>query len=187
MDPETFLIKLREMNALKFGDFTLASGKSSKFYLDLRLIPSYPRLFKKIGDLLIKKCRTLDFDIVVGIPTAGVPFATYISIFCEKPLIYLRKEIKSHGTKKKLEGIKVDNKRVLLVDDLISSGFSKEFAIQNIRSERGIVEEILVLVDRREKNETNNNWEEANKVNVVSLFQFSADKLLQFANNNNLL
>jgi orotate phosphoribosyltransferase len=182
---EQFLASLHKIESLKFGSFILASGNKSNFYLDLRLIPSHPELFEITGNLLVSKTNDLDFDIIVGIPTAGVPFASYIAIKHKKPLIYLRKETKGYGMKKKIEGISVNNKKILLVDDLISSGFSKEFAIKNIRDEGGIVENILVIIDRRANENDILNWERENKVKVISLFQFSVEEIQKFGNMNN--
>jgi orotate phosphoribosyltransferase len=186
LQKEQFLTSLHNVDSLKFGSFILASGNKSNFYLDLRLIPSHPELFEITGNLLVSKARDLDYDIIVGIPTAGVPFASYIAIDQKKPLIYLRKESKGHGMKKKIEGISVNNKKVLLVDDLISSGFSKEFAIKNIRDEGGIVDNVLVIIDRRAREIDYLNWERENKVEVVSLFQFSVEEIQNFGNVNNI-
>jgi orotate phosphoribosyltransferase len=87
--------------------------------------------------------------------------------------------------KKKIEGISVNNKRVLLVDDLISSGFSKEFAIKNLRDDGGIVDNILVIIDRRANQNDILKWEGENKIKVISLFQVSVEEIQKFGNMNN--
>lgn len=141
---------LEKTGALKFGDFTLASGTKSKYYIDLRIIPNFPEEFKLIIDLAIdyikKNCS--DIEGVVGIPLAAIPFGTMIATKLGKPYYILRKEPKGHGLNKMIEGELKKDQKILLVDDLISSGFSKLNAINAIRDEGAKVEDLFVFIDR---------------------------------------
>jgi orotate phosphoribosyltransferase len=145
---------LAKIQALKFGVFTLASGKMSSYYVDLRLIPSYPLVFKKIVNMysrmIIEEIALSNFDIVCGVPTSGLVFASAVALSLEKPLIYTRKEVKSHGTQKTIEGILKPGDRVLLIDDLITTGTSLLAAKDDVISEGGEIKDAVVLVDRQE-------------------------------------
>ena len=183
----SILEELSQIDALQFGDFVLASGVTSKFYLDLRLIPSYPKLFQTVTKELGERSKNLTFDIITGIPTAGVPFGTALAILLQKPLIQIRKEPKDHGMGKMIEGISVKGKTVLLVDDVISSGSSNEFAIQLLRDAGATVEELLVIVDRRLDEQASKEWEQTMKITVSSVFKLSAEEILSFGKDHGLL
>ena len=141
---------LEKTGALKFGDFTLASGAKSKYYIDLRIIPNFPEEFDAIIDLAVNyiKKEIGDIEGVVAIPLAAIPFGTLIASKIKKPYYILRKEPKAHGLKKMIEGEIKKGQKILLIDDLISSGFSKLFAINALREEGAIVENLFVFIDR---------------------------------------
>ena len=89
-----------------------------------------------------------EIEGVVAIPLAGIPFGTMIANQLHKPFYLLRKEPKEHGLKKLIEGEIKNGQKILLVDDLISSGFSKLFAINALREEGANVENLFVFIDR---------------------------------------
>jgi orotate phosphoribosyltransferase len=86
--------------ALKFGTFTLASGILSPYYIDLRVIPSFPSAMKAIiqayKDLIETKIGIGEFERIAGIPTAGVPYAVVTAYELDVPFLYIRKETKMH-------------------------------------------------------------------------------------------
>ncbi|MCI2425022.1 orotate phosphoribosyltransferase [Candidatus Acetothermia bacterium] len=136
--------------ALKIGDFTLSSGVYSPYYLDLRLLPSYPLIFDRICDLYIDIMteKGLDYDLICGVPTAGLSFSAVIANRLLRPLIYVRSQKKSYGTGRKIEGIFAPGMRVLLIDDLITSGGSIIAIATALREDECHVENVLVLIDR---------------------------------------
>jgi orotate phosphoribosyltransferase len=145
---------LVKTGALQFGTFTLTSGKMSSYYIDLRIVPSFPGVFKKVVDAFVdglKNMVGLDrIDAVGGIPTAGLTYATAVAYRLDKPLIYVRKEPREHGAKKRIEGVIRPGWRVVILDDLITTGDSILKATEAVRSEGGVVEDALVLIDRME-------------------------------------
>jgi len=145
---------LVRLGALKFGVFKLTSGKVSPYYIDLRLIPSHVEAFKKICDIyvqmLVEDIGLNSFDRIAGIPTAGIPFASVIAFRVEKPFLYVREEAKAHGMGRNIEGVLNSGDRVVLIDDLITTGRSILRAASIVRAEGGIVDRALVLIDREE-------------------------------------
>lgn len=145
---------LTRIGALKFGTFTLSGGKLSTYYVDMRIVPSFPEAFETVENVyenLAENDVGLDsFARIAGIPTAGVPFASVLAYLLHKPFLYVRQEAKSHGRERRVEGILHPGDKVLVVDDLITSGGSLLNAADAIVSEGGLVENALVLIDREE-------------------------------------
>ena len=145
---------LTRIGALKFGTFTLSGGKLSTYYVDMRIVPSFPEAFKTVEEVyqnLADNDIGLDnFNRIAGIPTAGIPFASVLAYLLHKPFLYVRHEAKSHGRERRVEGILHPGDKVLVVDDLITSGGSLLNAVDAIVCEGGIVENALVLIDREE-------------------------------------
>ncbi|HZY93526.1 MAG TPA: orotate phosphoribosyltransferase [Candidatus Bathyarchaeia archaeon] len=147
---------LLHTGALQFGMFTLSGGKLSPYYLDLRVLPSFPDAFRTSIDLMGKTAeRVPEIGKIGGIPTGGLPWASVLAYSLSKPLVYVRKEVKHHGREKNVEGILAPGDKVLLVDDVVTTGKNILSAAQTIRSEGGVVESALVLIDRQENGETN--------------------------------
>jgi len=142
---------LVKTGALKFGLFTLAGGKLSSYYLDMRILPSFPDAFRTSIDFLVKEAKKVQgIDKIAGIPTGGLPWASVLAYNLSKPLVYTRKEVKMHGRERRVEGVLASGERVLLVDDVVTTGKSTLAALESLRAEGGVVEDALVLVDRGE-------------------------------------
>jgi len=146
---------LNRIGAIKFGAFKLTSGRTSPYYIDLRIVPSFPEAFHRVCDLyvkLIEKNLGADsFDRIAGIPTAGIPFASVIAFHLKKPFLYIRPKVKLHGRERRIEGIIMPGNRVLLVDDLVTTGLSLKKSAKAIRAEGGLVTDAVVLLDREER------------------------------------
>ncbi len=141
---------LFENGLIKIGSFKLSSGIISPFYIDLRGLISYPKVLKRIAKMILDLVSVkTNFDVVAGIATGGIPLAAFISSISEIPMAYVRKEKKGHGLEKLIEGI-VNGKRVLLVDDVATTGASLEYAINVLRENGAIIDHAAVIVDREE-------------------------------------
>lgn len=148
---DNFCRVLVKTGALQFGLFTLAGGKLSSYYIDLRILPSFPDAFQTCIDLLLADARKIEgVDKIAGIPTGGLPWASVLAFSMTKPLVYTRKEVKLHGRERKVEGVLASGEKVLLIDDVITTGHNTLTALQSLRSEGGVVEDALVLLDREE-------------------------------------
>ena len=145
---------LHNIDALKFGVFKLTSGKPSPYYIDLRVVQSFPDAFQQICDFyrqyITAQIGTEKFDRIAGVPLAGIPFASQIAYNFKKPFLYVRKGIRHHGRQRRVEGILVSGDRVLLVDDLVTTGLNLKNAAEAIRAEGGVVKEAVALLDREE-------------------------------------
>ena len=141
---------LWEIGAVKTGEFRLTSGKISNIYIDLRKLPSYPEAFRKVVKLLVEKAGQYSFDYVCGIAIGGLPLATAIAYEMSKPLIYARREKKTHGTMKQLEGDYARGSRILIIDDVATTGGTLVDIVNLVKSEGLEVTGALIVVDRGE-------------------------------------
>jgi uridine monophosphate synthetase len=139
---------LHGVGAVKFGQFTLKDGRQSPFYVDLRVLISDPAVLREAAHAMVERARDLRFQRIAGLPYAGLPIAVAMSLESGVPLIYPRKEAKGYGTQRLIEGAYVAGERVLVVDDVITSGGAKIEAIEPLRAAGLIAEDVLVLVDR---------------------------------------
>lgn len=140
--------QLFESGIIQFGDFTLKSGLKSPVYLDLRLLIGHPKLLAKTAVLLSEKLKACSFDRIAGIPYAALAIATAVSIHADIPMVFPRKEAKSYGTQKRVEGPFKAGETVAVIDDLITTGQSKIEACQPLIAEGLLVKDFVVLIDR---------------------------------------
>jgi orotate phosphoribosyltransferase len=141
---------LRSANCVKIGRFILSSGGESTIYIDMRSVISHPREFRALVELCARRIRALDFEMLAGVESSGIPLATALALIMEKPITYVRKEQKAHGTRKLIEGDFALGMRALIVDDVATTGSSLEKAVSALRSEGLVVEDAFVVVDREE-------------------------------------
>ena len=145
---------LYEKKIIRFGDFTLASGKKSPYYIDLRLVPSYPieyrKMIKGLQNMIAEDVGLENFHSLVSVPTGGLVVAASLAIEIVKPIIYVRKEAKEHGTGKAVEGVTCQDMKLLMIEDVVTSGGSVINAINSIKEEKMIVTDAYAVVDRME-------------------------------------
>ncbi len=117
--------------------FTFVSGIRSPVYCDNRQMIAYPEEREQIVDAFINESRNYDFDIVAGTSTAGIPWASWIGDKMNKPMAYIRGAKKGHGTGNQIEGASVNGNRVIIIEDLISTGGSSFSAVEAVREAGG--------------------------------------------------
>jgi len=149
-----FTIFLYKNNIIRFGNFTLASGKNSSYYVDLRLIPSYPHQFRKmiknLQNLIVEKTGLDDFDCLASVPTGGLVVTSALAIEIVKPLIYVRSKPKEHGTTKSIEGKISAGMKVVMVDDVVTTGTSVLNGITQLKEAGLLVSDLYVIINRLE-------------------------------------
>ncbi|MEX0380820.1 orotate phosphoribosyltransferase [Leuconostoc sp. MS02] len=131
---------LLAIGAVKFSPespFTWASGIKSPIYTDNRMTIGYPKVRQNIYKGLVALIQESygDVEIIGGVATAGIPHAAWVSEKMNKPMIYVRSKPKDHGAGRQTEGVAVAGKKVVLIDDLISTGGSVLGAVEAIRKE----------------------------------------------------
>jgi orotate phosphoribosyltransferase len=149
-----FAAFLHQKGIIKFGDFTLASGKKSSYYVDLRLVPSYPHQFrmmiKYLQNNIVDSIGLSSFDSLVSVPTGGLVIASALAIETVKPLIYVRSKPKDYGTSKSVEGQINEGMKVVMIDDVATTGGSVVNAIKSLKEANIVVEDAYVIVNRME-------------------------------------
>ncbi len=148
---------LMRTGSLSFGTFKLASGILSSYYVDLRLIPSDPEAFHRVIQFyqtmvepkLLKGVKRLG-----GIPTGGMAYAAVLAFNLSKPFLYVRKGAKGHGGERRIEGLLQPGDKVLVLDDVVTTGGSITEGVESIRAEGGVVEDAVVLLDRQQGGES---------------------------------
>ncbi len=140
---------LLQAGCVKFGQFTLKSGLQSPIYLDLRQLVSFPRLLEQTAVAYFSLLSNLSFDRLAALPYAALPIGAAVSLLGGWSLIYPRKEAKDYGTRADIEGVYSPGERVVVLDDLATTGGSKFEAIEKL-SQAGLqVSDVVVLIDRQ--------------------------------------
>jgi len=147
---EELILALHDIGCVRFGDFTLVSGQRSPIYLDLRLLVSNPQIMRKVAQAYAEILSPLTFDRLAAIPYAALPIGTAVAMEMGVPLVYPRKEVKEYGTRRGVEGGFEEGDRVVVLDDLITTGVSKLRAIAPLEEAGLVVEDVVVLVDREQ-------------------------------------
>ena len=133
--------------------FLWASVYYMPMYNDNRIFLAYPNYRRLITDFFAEKLKETGetFDVIAGTSTAGIPWASILAHEAEKRLIYVRDKPKEHGLRNQIEGIDADSdlnrKRVILIEDLISTGGSSVKAVEAIRKANGICNRCISIFD----------------------------------------
>lgn len=172
-----FAIFLQESGAIKFGNFKLSSGKESAYYVDLRLVPSFPHQFRKmvksLQNLISEKIGLDSFDYIASVPTSGLVIASALAIESLKPLIYIRQKPKDYGTSSLIEGKIPEGSRVVLVDDVGTTGHSLLNAIKALNDAKIIVNSAFVIVNRLEGARENLEVEKVKLYEITDILEIS--------------
>lgn len=150
LDMGALALTLFNIEAVRFGAFTLHSGRTSPIYLDLRLLASYPDALRQVAGAYRTVLEGLTFDLLAATPLAGLPIGTAVSLEMNVPLIYPRQRTKGYGTGKTIEGAWRKGQTAVVVDDLVTTGDS---IFQTIRALEGVglqVNDAVVLIDREQ-------------------------------------
>ena len=150
MNSREIILRLMDVEGIKFGSFILKNGMNSPIYIDLRVIVSYPDLLREVAQAFWGVIKNLHFDLLCGVPYTALPIATAISLQHDKPMVLRRKEAKDYGTKKIIEGSFKKNQRCLIIEDLITSGLSVFETIRPLEEEGLLIKDVAVLLDREQ-------------------------------------
>jgi orotate phosphoribosyltransferase len=132
--------------AIEFGEFTLASGLKSPYYIDVKSAVTNPELLSAIASAIAQKYT---FEVVAGVAVGGVPLAVATAIVAKKPYAIIRAAEKSHGKKDVIIG-SVRDRDVLLVEDVTTSGGSALYGINALRAAGARADRVVTVVDREQ-------------------------------------
>ena len=147
--PSELADKLLEAGCVRFGKFQLKSGLISPIYIDLRKLVAYPDILQQVARAYLPVLRKLHFNRLAALPYAALPIGTAISLQSGWPMVYPRKETKEYGTRAEVEGEYQPGERVVVIDDLATTGGSKFEAIDKLGAAGLIVQDVVVLIDRQ--------------------------------------
>ncbi|OGS50380.1 MAG: orotate phosphoribosyltransferase [Euryarchaeota archaeon RBG_16_68_12] len=139
---------LKSCGALRFGDFTLTSGKTSPYYVDIKKAVTRPEVLREIARGMAPHAAAA--DRIAGVELGAVPIAAAVALETGKPYIMVRKERKEHGTGGDFEGDLAEGDRLLFVEDVVTTGGTLVKAIERIRGHGAVVADVVAVVDREE-------------------------------------
>lgn len=125
--------------------YTYSSGIRSPIYCDNRSLAGFIEERKKVVDGFIDMMKELEFDVIGGTSTAGIQWAAWIADRLDKPMCYIRGSAKKHGKGKQIEGASIEGKKVIVIEDLISTGGSSFEAVNAVRENGGEVYEVAAI------------------------------------------
>jgi len=142
------LIEIGGVGFVPDNPITFKSGILSPMYMDNRMFPSYPKEWRVVLDGFISKIKEqkIEYDMIAGIETAGIPHSAALGALLLIPSVFIRKAAKDHGTKKMVEGGDVTGKKVLLIEDLVTTGGSSLHGVRELRKAGATVTDCLVIV-----------------------------------------
>jgi len=135
--------------ALLRGEFTLRSGRKSNYYLDKYLFETQPDILKELGALFAQKVTT-NIDRIAGAELGAVALAAVTAMACGKPFVIIRNQKKDYGTSKLVEGTLKPGDRVLIVEDVLTTGGQVLEAAKSLEAAGAKVERIVAVIDRLE-------------------------------------
>ncbi len=143
---EAILRMLLDAGAVRFGEFTLASGERSDVYVDVKRAWTDPHRLDLLARAL--EARVGAADRLAGMELGAVPLVVATALRTGHPYVILRKVAKEHGTRQPFEGEIPAGQRVLLIEDVATTGGSSGRSVEIVRAAGGVVDRVLVVIDR---------------------------------------
>jgi orotate phosphoribosyltransferase len=156
MEPGTSRERLKHLfreRALQFGDFTLASGKKSAYYVNSKRVLFHAEAITLLGELLYEATADLDFQAIGGLESGAIPMAAAaLTAFHRHGRsldgFYVRKRAKEHGSKERVEGQVTAGDKVVVIDDVLTTGGSVVQAIEAVEAKGATVVRVVCICDR---------------------------------------
>ena len=156
---QKLLAIIRHASLLQGRDFRLTSGGSSNFFIDLKKTMLDPEGASLLADLLFDRIRAEDVDFIGGMETGAIPIIAALCMrsWPEKPIkgFFIRKEAKGHGTDQRVDGLLDQGSRVILFEDVTTTGSSVMRAVEQTRQFQCTILKVIAVVDRLEGAEEN--------------------------------
>ncbi len=133
--------------ALLHGEIRLRSGVTSSEYFDKYRFEADPVLLREVAEQLANRLPT-DYDVLAGLEMGGIPIATMLAQVTGKPALFVRKKAKEYGTCKFAEGGEVIGRRLLIIEDVVTSGGQILESVAALRGEGAIIDDVACVIDR---------------------------------------
>ncbi|HMK46704.1 MAG TPA: orotate phosphoribosyltransferase [Methanocella sp.] len=140
---------LKETGAVKFGDFTLSSGRKSSYYVDKYIFETNPLCLDAIGERITRLIPT-GTRRLAGIEIGSIPIAAVASVKSRMPFVVVRKATKGYGTDKLVEGVWQHGEQIFVIEDVVTTAKGALGAIHTLRDAGMVVEDMICIVDREE-------------------------------------
>ncbi|WP_224447924.1 orotate phosphoribosyltransferase [Haloprofundus salilacus] len=147
MANEELIAALRDAEAVKFGEFELSHGGTSDYYVDKYLFETNPHCLRLIAEAFAERVGD---EKLAGVALGAVPLVAVTSVETDRPYVIARKKAKEYGTAKRIEGRLDDGEKVLVLEDIATTGRSAVDAVEALRDAGAVVDRVLVVVDREE-------------------------------------
>lgn len=160
--------------AFKKGNFTLSSGKKSRFYIDIKKVYTSPQILRKIAKNMAEELSHLHYDLLAGVAVGAVPIVAATALEVGRDYLVVRKERKGHGTGMGIEGRFSPGQKVVMLEDVTTTGGSLIRAVRELRAKGLGCEFAITVVDREEGAKENLKKE---KVELIPLVKMSEIKV----------
>jgi orotate phosphoribosyltransferase len=152
-DARARLLELFKSRAVAFGDFTLASGKKSTYYINSKKVLFHGEAIALLGEQLFEATKDLEFQAIGGLEVGAIPMATAAVLRFQQAGrtlegFFVRKQAKGHGSQERVEGRVNAGDSVVIVDDVLTTGESVVQAIEAVEAIGGKVLRVVCIVDR---------------------------------------
>ncbi|GAB6860592.1 orotate phosphoribosyltransferase [Haloplanus litoreus] len=147
MTNQDLIDALRAAEAVKFGEFELSHGGTSDYYVDKYLFETDPECLRLIAEAFAER---IDEPKLAGVALGAVPLVAVTSAETRRPYVIARKQAKEYGTGNRIEGRLDDGDRVVVLEDIATTGKSALDAVEALREAGAVVDRVLVVVDREE-------------------------------------
>ena len=138
---------LKDLKVVQTGEFVLASGKKSNFFVNIKRASTDPRVLREIGKAMAPHVGD---SKIAGMALGAVPIAVAVALETNRPYVMVRKEPKDHGTKELIEGDVVPGEKFVVVEDVATTGGSTMRVVNALRAKGARVVKAIVVVDREE-------------------------------------
>lgn len=140
---------LLEANAIGYSTapITFKSGIKSPVYIDNRRLPFHPQHWRTVIVSIqrVLEAQATSFEVIAGVETAGIPHSAALAYTIRRPFVFVRKQPKDHGTQQRIEGGDVHDKRVLLLEDQVTTGGSSLSGVLALREAGAVVEDCMAI------------------------------------------
>ena len=144
------LIDAIKRTSVLHGSFTLRSGRTSSYYVDKYKFATHPEILREVGILMAAQAMETEADRIAGAELGGVPLAASAALAGEKPFVLIRNQKKEYGTNNQMEGELNEGDRVLLVEDVLTTGGQVLEAAKVLQDAGATVVRIVAVIDRLE-------------------------------------